>query len=205
MSRCQPAFRPAPMFARCSHFDRCFVSPSAHAYPAFTPTRCPYFDRHSYPPGVRVSPGTYIRPVIIFQPLLRFDRCPASPGARASTGTHANTMLMLRPAHMSTRNPYSSGVPDSSGAHALPDVYAHLALMLAWRSYFARRSREISAAHTVLGPQEPISHDKNRATCMISGLPTRNRAFAGKILTLCIPNRLIASENACMERKSCHR
>lgn len=48
-------------------------------------------------------------------------------------------------------------------------------------------------------------HGRNRAACMISRPPTQNRAFAGKILTLCIPNRLIASRNACMERKSCHR
>lgn len=78
-------------------------------------------------------------------------------------------------------------------------VTFRLALMLTWCSCSTRCSRETAAAHTVHGPQELIPHGRNRAACMISGLPTRNRAFAGKILTLCIPNRLIASRNAYMK------
>lgn len=78
-------------------------------------------------------------------------------------------------------------------------VTFRLALMLTWCSCSTRCSRETAAAHTVHGPQELIPHGRNRAACMISRPPTQNRAFAGKILTLCIPNRLIASRNACME------
>ena len=82
-------------------------------------------------------------------------------------------------------------------AHLVPLI--RLALMLTWCSCSTRCSRETAAAHTVHGPRELILHGRNRTACMISGPPTRNRAFAGKILTLCIPNRLIASRNACME------
>lgn len=140
-----------------------------------------------------------LRPAPMFAWRSHFDRCSVSDGAP------------LRPVLMPTRcSCFARRIcPPGTHTHLASLIRQALMLglmsMLAWRSCFARRSREISAAHTVLGPQEPISHDKNRATCMISGLPTRNRAFAGKILTLCIPNRLIASENACMERKSCHR
>ena len=82
-------------------------------------------------------------------------------------------------------------------------VTFRLALMLTWCSCSTRCSRETAAAHTVHGPQELIPHGRNRAACMISGLPTRNRAFAGKILTLCIPNRLIASRNAYISNEFC--
>lgn len=78
-------------------------------------------------------------------------------------------------------------------------VTFRLALMLTWCSCSTRRSREIAAAHTGHRPRELILHGKNRAARMISRPPTQNRAFAGKTLTLCIPNRLIVSRNACME------
>lgn len=108
-------------------------------------------------------------------------------------------VFAFRPMAMSTWR------PRSLGAHARLMVTFRPTLMLTWCSCFARRSRKISAAHTVHGPQELISHGKNRAACMISGLATRNRAFAGKILTLCIPNSVIASRNAYTARESCHR
>lgn len=168
--------RPAPMFAWRSHFDRCSVSDGAPLRPVLMPTRCSCFARRICPPGTHTHLASLIRQA-----------------------------LMLGLMSMLTWRSCFARCPCLPSAHVHPMSTFRPTLMLAWRSCFARRSREISAAHTVLGPQEPISHDKNRATCMISGLPTRNRAFAGKILTLCIPNRLIASENACMERKSCHR
>lgn len=93
----------------------------------------------------------------------------------------------------------------SAGAPFRSMLAFRSALMLTWCSCSTRCSRETAAAHTVHGPQELIPHGRNRAACMISRPPTQNRAFAGKILTLCIPNRLIASRNACMERESCHR
>ena len=145
-----------------------------------------------------------------------------SPDARVSLGTHAHLApdpsgALVRPAV--TITPINALAPKSwcphpPGGHAwsrslmsawtlAPSfrsaVTFRLALMLTWCSCSTRCSRETAAAHTVHGPQELIPHGRNRAACMISGLPTRNRAFAGKILTLCIPNRLIASRNAYMK------
>lgn len=152
-----------------------------------------------------------------------------SPDARVSLGAHAHLaspirlVLMFRPAV--TITPINALAPKSwcphpPGGHAwsrslmsawtlAPSfrsaVTFRLALMLTWCSCSTRCSRETAAAHTVHGPQELIPHGRNRAACMIPRPPTQNRAFAGKILTLYIPNRLIASRNACMERESCHR
>lgn len=121
------------------------------------------------PPEKEAHPRTILKPVGV------------SSDARISIGAHAHL------------------APDPSGALVRPAVTFRLALMLTWCSCSTRCSREAAAAHTVHGPQELIPHGRNRAACMISRPPTQNRAFAGKILTLCIPNRLIASRNACME------
>lgn len=73
----------------------------------------------------------------------RFDRCSRFDWHSYPPGAHARLMVTFRPTRM-----------------------------LTWCSCSARRSREISAAHTVHGPQELISHGKNRAACMILRLPT---------------------------------
>lgn len=112
-------------------------------------------------------------------------------------------LIRLAPAFRSVFRFDWRSVSTVAFAHLVPLI--RLALMLTWCSCSTRCSRETAAAHTVHGPQELIPHGRNRAACMISRPPTQNRAFAGKILTLCIPNRLIASRNACMERESCHR
>lgn len=112
----------------------------------------------------------------------------------ASAGAPFRSMLAFRSALMPTWRLIRLA-PSFRSA-----VTFRLALMLTWCSCSTRCSRETAAAHTVHGPQELIPHGRNRAACMISRPPTQNRAFAGKILTLCIPNRLIASRNACMER-----
>lgn len=59
------------------------VSPSTHVCPAFTPTRCPYFDRH---PMFCLA--------FAFRPLLRFDRCPCP------SGTHTHLASLIRQAPM---------------------------------------------------------------------------------------------------------
>lgn len=144
-----------------------------------------------------------------------------SAGTRVSTGTHSQPASMLAWCSYSAWRPFSpvshfvwcsrfDWHPYQHDTHVSLDDHVHLmatfrlTLMLTWYSCFTRYSREIAATHTVHGPRE-LPHGKNRAACMISRLPTRNRAFAGKILTLCIPNSLIASENAYMEQESCHR
>lgn len=106
-------------------------------------------------------------------------------------------LIRLAPAFRSVFRFDWCSVSTVAFAHLVPLI--RLALMPTWCSCSTRCSRETAAAHTVHGPRELIPHGKNRTACMISGPPTRNRAFAGKILTLCIPNRLIASRNACME------
>lgn len=63
-SRYQPAFRPmfafrpAPMFAWHSHFDRCSVSTGAHVHLAPMPIRHPCFVKRSCSPGTHASPDT---------------------------------------------------------------------------------------------------------------------------------------------------
>lgn len=102
----------------------------------------------------------------------RFDRRPCLPGVRVSLGTYIRPVVIFRPVPMSTWRPYPSDIPVLSGAHARLMVTFRPTRMLTWCSCSARRSREISAAHTVHGPQELIPHGKNRTACMISRLPT---------------------------------
>lgn len=111
-------------------------------------------DWHSFPPGVhaRLAPMfaccSYFAwrpfsPVSHFAWCSRFDWHSYQHDARVSLDDHVHLMATFRPTRM-----------------------------LTWCSCSARRSREISAAHTVHGPQELIPHGKNRAACMISRLPT---------------------------------
>ena len=137
-------------------------------------------------PRTNLKPAAF-RPMLAFRSVFHFDWCSVSTGVPFRLSPLPTWRLIrLAPSFRSA-------------------VTFRLALMLTWCSCSTRCSRETAAAHTVHGPQELIPHGRNRAACMISRPPTQNRAFAGKILTLCIPNRLIASRNACMERESCHR
>ena len=131
-------------------------------------------------PRTNLKPAAF-RPMLAFRSVFHFDWCSVSTGVPFRLSPLPTWRLIrLAPSFRSA-------------------VTFRLALMLTWRSCSTRCSRETAAAHTVHGPQELIPHGRNRAACMISRPPTQNRAFAGKILTLCIPNRLIASRNACME------
>ena len=120
--------------------------------------------KEACPKTSRYQPA--FRPMFAFRPAPMPTRRPCLPGIRIST------VAPFRPVSMSTWRPYPSDIPVLSGAHARLMVTFRPTRMLTWCSCSARRSREISAAHTVHGPQELIPHGKNRTACMISRLPT---------------------------------
>lgn len=143
--------------------------------------------KEACPKTSRYQPA--FRPMFAFRPAPMPTRRPCLPGVHAhltpmlnrrsvSTGTHTHLasmfrpVVIFRPVPMSTWRPYPSDIPVLPGAHARLMVTFRPTRMLTWCSCSARHSREISAAHTVHGPQELIPHGKNRTACMISRLPT---------------------------------
>ena len=142
-SRYQPAFRPMFAFRPAPMPTRRPCLPGVHAH------LTPMLNRRSVSTGTHTHLASVFRSAPIFARWSYFDRWP-----------------------MSTWRPYPSDIPVLSGAHARLMVTFRPTRMLTWCSCSARRSREISTAHTVHGPQELIPHGKNRTACMISRLPT---------------------------------